>query len=328
MLSVIRNPSYAGAYVFGRYQYQKTITADGEIHQHTRSMPTQDWRVYLRDHHVGYITMDEFEKNRALLERNRTNGEATLLNGPAREGLALLQGMLLCGCCGHALTMRYQGNGGIYPTYLCSWKRREGLATKDCLSVRTDLLDQAICEEIFKVLKPAELELAFAAMNELEQRDQTLMHQWQMRVERADYEAALAERRYEESDPSNRLVTGTLERRWKRPSFASNRSRLTPHSFSNAMRGSPRQSRRQKSLRLRAICHVYGEQVPLSPRTESGYCGYLLKTSPWKNCLSNGRSFSTSAGKAVPVLIVRSSCRSLSPSASATLKPLSSRSVA
>lgn len=214
VLSVIRNPSYAGAYVFGRYQYQKTITADGEIHKHTRSMPTQDWRVYLRDHHVGYITMDEFEKNRALLERNRTNGEATLLNGPAREGLALLQGMLLCGCCGHALTMRYQGNGGIYPTYLCSWKRREGLATKDCLSVRTDLLDQAICEEIFKVLKPAELELAFAAMNELEQRDQTLMHQWQMRVERADYEAALAERRYEESDPSNRLVTGTLERRW------------------------------------------------------------------------------------------------------------------
>jgi hypothetical protein len=46
------------------------------------------------------------------------------------------------------------------------------------------------------------------------QRDQAIMHQWQMRVERAEYEAALAERRYEEADPSNRLVTATLERRW------------------------------------------------------------------------------------------------------------------
>jgi hypothetical protein len=122
--------------------------------------------------------------------------------------------MLLCGGCGRALTVRYQGNGGIYPTYLCSWKRREGLATKDCISVRSQLLDNAVSEELFKALKPAELQLALAAMNELEQRDQSIMHQWQMRVERADYEAALAERRYEESDPSNRLVTGTLERRW------------------------------------------------------------------------------------------------------------------
>ena len=35
-----------------------------------------------------------------------------------------------------------------------------------------------------------------------------------MRIERAEYEAALAERRYQEVDPSQRLVAGTLERRW------------------------------------------------------------------------------------------------------------------
>ncbi|HSF49092.1 MAG TPA: hypothetical protein VLA73_12125, partial [Burkholderiales bacterium] len=56
--------------------------------------------------------------------------------------------------------------------------------------------------------------VAVAALKELEQRDQAIMRQWQMRIERAEYEAALAERRYEEADPSNRLVTGTLERRW------------------------------------------------------------------------------------------------------------------
>jgi DNA invertase Pin-like site-specific DNA recombinase len=214
VLSLIKNPSFAGVYVFGRYQYQKTITADGEIRQQMRAVAMPDWRVNLCDHHDGYITVEEFEQNLKRLEQNRTNGEGTVLSGPAREGLALLQGILLCGGCGRALTVRYQGNGGIYPTYLCSWKRREGLATKDCISVRSQLLDNAVSEEMFKALKPAELQLALAAMNELEQRDQSIMHQWQMRVERADYEAALAERRYEESDPSNRLVTGTLERRW------------------------------------------------------------------------------------------------------------------
>jgi hypothetical protein len=76
------------------------------------------------------------------------------------------------------------------------------------------VLDPVIVEEVLKVLKPAELELALAALQELENRDQSIMRQWQMRLERAEYEAALAERRYQEIDPSNRLVASTLERRW------------------------------------------------------------------------------------------------------------------
>ena len=45
-------------------------------------------------------------------------------------------------------------------------------------------------------------------------RDQAVLRQWHMRLERAEYEAALAERRYQEVDPSQRLVASTLERRW------------------------------------------------------------------------------------------------------------------
>jgi hypothetical protein len=83
-----------------------------------------------------------------------------------------------------------------------------------CFSARTDSLDEAICAEMFKALKPAELELALAAVDQLEQRDQAVMRPWQMRIERAEYECALAERRYEEVDPANRLVAASLERRW------------------------------------------------------------------------------------------------------------------
>lgn len=214
VLCILKNPSYAGVYVFGRYQYHQKISTTGEIQKKMRAVPMPDWRVQLKQHHEGYISWEEFLENGQRLEKNRTNGEETMLSGPAREGLALLQGLLLCGNCGHAITVRYTGNGGIYPTYLCNRRHLEALATKDCMSFRCDLLDAAVSEEVLRALRPAELQLALAALQELEARDQGILRQWQMRLERAEYEVALAERRYQEVDPSNRLVANTLERRW------------------------------------------------------------------------------------------------------------------
>ena len=214
VLAMLKNPSYAGMYVFGRYQYRREISPEGGIHKRIHAVDMADWRVSLKEHHEGYITLEEFFNNQQRLEKNRTNGEETVLAGPAREGLALLQGLLLCGTCGRALTVRYLGNGGIYPCYQCNWLRRDGLSSKDCMSLRCDLLDGVISEEVLKALQPAELELALAALQELESRDQTILHQWQMRLERAEYEAALAERRYQQVDPCQRLVASTLERRW------------------------------------------------------------------------------------------------------------------
>jgi hypothetical protein len=111
---MLKNPSYAGMYVFGRYQYRRQISPEGGVQKRIRAVAMPDWRVSLKEHHEGYITLEEFFKNQERLAKNRTNGEETLLAGPAREGLALLQGLLMCGTCGHALTVRYTGNGGIY----------------------------------------------------------------------------------------------------------------------------------------------------------------------------------------------------------------------
>ena len=214
VLNLLKNPSYAGMYVFGRYQYRRQISPSGEVHKQTHRVPMADWHVSLQEHHDRYISWDEYMKNQERLEKNRTNGGEMILSGPAREGLALLQGLLVCGQCGRALTVRYTGNGGIYPCYLCNWLHRDALASKSCMSFRCDLLDAAIADEVLKTLQPAELELALAALHELETRDHTIGRQWQMRLERAEYEAALAERRYQEVDPSQRLVAATLERRW------------------------------------------------------------------------------------------------------------------
>ena len=130
VLGILANPSYAGAYVFGRYQSSKQVGPSGEIATRSRPVAQEAWRVMIRDHHEGYIDWDRFEANRLRLAANRTNAEG--LSGPAREGLCLLQGMVLCGVCGRRLGVRYTGNNGIYPMYQCLWKQRSVIAT--CLS--------------------------------------------------------------------------------------------------------------------------------------------------------------------------------------------------
>ena len=119
VLGILKNPSYAGMYVFGRYQYRREISANGAVQKRTHAVAIADWRVSLKEHHDGYITVEDYFENQERLEKNRTNEDT--LAGPVREGLALLQGLLLCGVCGRALTVRYTGNGGIYPCYPVSY---------------------------------------------------------------------------------------------------------------------------------------------------------------------------------------------------------------
>jgi len=214
VLGVLKNPAYAGVYAFGRYRYQKTVTHDGKIRCKMVRRPMASWSVTIQDHHPGYIGWQQYLDNQQTLEQNRTNKEPMLLSGPAREGLALLQGVLLCGACGRRLSVRYTGNGGVYPLYQCNWRKREGLSNKSCISLRCDLLDQAITQRVLAVLKRAQIQIALKTLAELEQRDEVIDKQWQLRLERAEYEAQLAQRCYEQVDPANRLVAATLEQRW------------------------------------------------------------------------------------------------------------------
>lgn len=214
VLGVLKNPSYAGAYVYGRYRTKKVISADGNIRSKIEEAPIEEWQVLIKNHHEGYIDWEEYLHNRALLQANQTNGVETMLSGAAREGLAILQGLLICGVCGRRLTVRYQGNGGLYPIYECNWRKREGLTGTSCMRFSCGVIEPAVTKRIFEVIQPQQLEIAVKSVEELERRNSDVDNQWRMRGQRADYEAQLAQRRYEEVDPANRLVASTLERRW------------------------------------------------------------------------------------------------------------------
>ena len=212
VIGMLANPTYAGTYVFGRFQSCKHISPNGEIHTQVRRVPQDEWRVTIPDHHRGYITQEQFFANRQRLASNRANSE--VLAGPAREGLCLLQGLLLCGTCGRRLGVRYTGNGGIYPIYQCVWQHREALTSRACMVVPFKPLDAAIADRVVAAVTPLTIELALKALTSLEERDEAIAAQWRRRIERARYDADLAERRYEAVDPHNRLIASTLEQRW------------------------------------------------------------------------------------------------------------------
>jgi excisionase family DNA binding protein len=214
VIGVLGNPSYAGAYVFGRYRGVKSISTEGQVQAKVQRQPMDSWLVLIQQHHPGYISWDDYLENQQMLAQNQTNTPEQCSSGAAREGRALLQGLLLCAHCGRSLSPRYTGNGGIYPVYDCTRRKEDARYSAECVTIKADLVDQALSHRILEILRPEQVEIALRAVKELERRSQAVDQQWRMRIERLEYQAQLAQRRYEEVDPSNRLVAGTLERRW------------------------------------------------------------------------------------------------------------------
>lgn len=214
VLGVLKNPGYTGAYVYGRYKNQKKLSEDGSIQQRMKLLPQDSWQVLIKDHHEAYISWEEYLKNQKMIESNRTHGDQLIAATAARKGSALLQGLLLCGDCGRKITVRYTGSQGRYPIYQCTWKKREGLSTCECFSVRADVMDDAVTERLLEVVQPDQIHIALQALDQLNKRGHRIEKQREMRLQHAEYEAQLAQRRFEEVDPANRLVAATLEKQW------------------------------------------------------------------------------------------------------------------
>jgi DNA invertase Pin-like site-specific DNA recombinase len=214
VLGLLNNPCYAGAYVFGRFRSGKSLSSDGQIQSRLLKQPMESWSVLIEDHHPGYISWQQYLENQQILSQNQTNKPEQLLPDSAREGHALLQGLVLCGGCGHRLSPRYKGSGGIYPAYECNTPHQRAIGLKGCTSIQAKLVDEAVSRRVLEVLQPEQFQIALRAVNQLQERNQATERQWQLRIERLDYEAQLAQRRYEEVDPSHRLVAATLEQRW------------------------------------------------------------------------------------------------------------------
>ncbi len=174
-------------------------------------MKMEDWPIVLLDQHPGYISWEQFRRNQQVLADNQ-NTPAAAHRGAVREGCTLLQGIVLCGLCGRRMTVRYQRDGALV-IYECSQTHTQ-LAAKTCQTMRGDRIDQAVAACFLEAIAPAHLEVALSAIASLEARAKQIDQQARRQIERAQYEADLARRRYVAVDPENRLVARSLERDW------------------------------------------------------------------------------------------------------------------
>jgi DNA invertase Pin-like site-specific DNA recombinase len=213
VLNILHNPLYAGAYVYGRTQFRrKSLPGEApRIKGRTRRVKQEDWPIVLLETHPAYIPWDTFLSNQRQLDDNRT-WRAEEHRGAIREGPSLLQGIVLCGGCGRRMTIRYQRNGTLL-MYECHQIHSQ-LAGKTCQTMRGDRIDQAVVQCFLEAIQPAQLDVALSALDQVEARARKVDQQWHRQLERAQYEADLARRRYKAVDPENRLVARSLEREW------------------------------------------------------------------------------------------------------------------
>jgi len=209
-LHVLRNPRYAGAYVFGRMKAVKRPDSKYTI----KLLPQEDWHTLILDAHPGYITWQQYQDNLRTLHVYAQAHGLDRRNSPPGEGPALLQGLVVCGVCGRRMSVRYhKRHRELVPDYTCQHESHEH-GQDVCQQVPGHGIDQAIGELLLEMVQPVTLELAFAVQAELQARLEETDTLRRQQVERARYEADLARSRFMQVDPNNRLVADALEADW------------------------------------------------------------------------------------------------------------------
>ena len=207
VMAILNNPLMGGAYVYGRQRTERVLDDNDRLRKVTRRVAREDWQVLIEDHHEGYVSWTEWLDIQERLSQNaRRRGHS----GAVREGKALLQGRVVCGHCGRSLQVGY-GKG---LSYHCP-SRSDGSGRGGCMRVGGKRIDDLVAREVLEAASPSGVEAAARAFELQESREQEALRGLQLEVERCDYEASLAERRYRKIDPDNRLVADTLERDWE-----------------------------------------------------------------------------------------------------------------
>jgi len=214
VLNVLHNPRYAGAYVYGRTQTRTRPLPheSARVKGRTRRVAVADWPIVRHNAHPSYLSWEQFLRNQQRLDDNCTSRDHDR-RGVAREGQALLQGLVLCGQCGRRMSVRYLGKGAT-PSYECNQVHKEQ-GGRTCQSIRGDGVDAAVTHLFLEALQPAQLDVSLATLQEIEDQARQVERQWRLRLERASYEADLARRRFLaiEPEPSRRPQLGErLER--------------------------------------------------------------------------------------------------------------------
>jgi hypothetical protein len=214
VLNILRNPIYAGAYVYGRRRTDPRRQKPGRpATGKTPFLPPEQWHACLKDRFPAYITWEHYEQNQRSLKESRDRSRR---NGSHGESQALLSGVVTCARCGYRMSTQYHRarNGRRYTRYVCN--HAAGSRGADvCSGLTSGPLDDAISQLTLAALKPTALEMSMRVSEEIERERAKADDLWRKRLQRARYEVERAERQYQAVEPENRLVARSLERAWE-----------------------------------------------------------------------------------------------------------------
>src|SRR5271165_6055853 len=210
VLSVLKNPVYAGAYAYGRSKTMVRLEDGQKRVRRQRQRRREDWAVLILDHHEGYIDWGTYQGNQTMIAHN-DNARGNAVRGSIKHGEALLAGLLRCGHCGAKLLAQYPSPHVI--RYQCSGY----LLNRDhacCVMFGGLRADRLVSEQLIQALAPLGIEAALEAIESLRGASDERIQQKALALEHARYEVTRTRRQYDAVDPANRLVAAELERRW------------------------------------------------------------------------------------------------------------------
>ena len=209
---MLKNPVYAGAYVFGRSK-RRTVLEHGRKRVVVSDCSDPgEWEIIIRDHHPAYITWEQYERNVAMLRQN-VNMKGFMTPGGIRGGASVFAGILRCGQCGRKVLVHYSGLHSRSIRYSCSTNCRNDDG-KRCLSFSANALERTLLGQLLETVSPLGVEAALQAAEILAAQGHTLREQRELELTQARYESERARQQYDAVDPLNRLVASELERRW------------------------------------------------------------------------------------------------------------------
>ena len=206
---LLTNPIYGGAYAFGRTGSRVTVENGRKRVRRGLSREREQWDVLIVDHHAGYVSWAEYERNQRVVADNAAR-YGLLTRAAVRRGEGLLAGLLRCGHCGRRLHVAYSGINGKCVRYSCRGAHLNH-GTSRCIAFGGMRVDAAVANEVLRLLRPLGIEAALKAIAMRDQEHADRRHHAELTLTQARYEADLARRQYDAVDPANRLVRAVLE---------------------------------------------------------------------------------------------------------------------
>jgi DNA invertase Pin-like site-specific DNA recombinase len=209
---LLQNPLYAGVYAWGRESTKLHYVNGKVVKRRVRKTDATKSKVFIQDHHEGYIDLDTFMENQKIIRENSLRLSDGEVVGAAREGQGILGGILRCGRCGQKFYVAYHGKSGTAARYICRGEYESG--GKYCLAFGGSTVDKNFSKELLRVLSPYGIEASIEAAKRVSSEEAEKKKAMKQKIQQLQYESTRAFEQYNEVDPRHRLVAAELERRW------------------------------------------------------------------------------------------------------------------